>query len=394
MTRIWWATLALAACGWGAGSPDQPEQHDHVDVERDGAHGDEVVVLSPEAVAAARITVVEATEGTLEGQLSLPARIALDPRREALVSAWIDGQVETISVRTGDSVRRGQKLAWVQSPEIGLGVAAFRAASARHDAANARLERLQRLEADGVSSRAQVLDAEATHAEADAALEAAEERLRILGVPMAVGSPHDGEHFPSRVPVTTPIAGTVLEADASAGQRVVPGQSLFRVGDLDEVWLLLDVYERDLSSVRQGQSVRFDVQAWPEREFEGEVAQVGDWVDPDARTVEVRVVVENADHALKPNMFATATLSVDARSPEAGIVLPEEAVQQVEGRDSVFIEVASGRFVPRPVVVAEAASDRVRLLSGVQPSDRVVVDGAFTLKSELEKGELGEGHAH
>ena len=385
---LWILLIALLGCGSTSSEHDDHRADDHDAVEKG------VVELTPEAIASARIAITRAQEATLNEGLSLPARVALDPLKEALVSAWISGQVDTISVRPGESVKRGQRLAQVQSPELGEAVAAFRTAKARDDAADARLERLRRLEADGVSSRAQVLEAEADHAEAEGALEAAEERLRILGVPMDVGDPHAGEHFPSRVPVKSPIAGTVLEADATVGQRVEPGQALFRVGDLDEVWLMLDLYERDLATVREGQTVRFSVEAYAGLHFEGQVAQVGDWIEPDARTVEVRVVVPNAEHQLKPNMFATAELSVQRETLEHGIVLPADAVQRMDGADVVFVEQEAGRYTARPVAVAERASDRVRLSSGVSAGERVVTEGAFALKSELEKSELGEGHGH
>ncbi|MCA9492387.1 MAG: efflux RND transporter periplasmic adaptor subunit, partial [Myxococcales bacterium] len=135
------------------------------------------------------------------------------------------------------------------------------------------------------------------------------------------------------------------------------------------------------------------IEAWPDERFEGPVAQVGDWIEPDARTVEVRVVVDNPDHKLKPNMFATAELAVQ-REAERGIVLPADAIQRIDGADVVFVEREVGHFAARPVAVAERSSERVRLSSGLTPAERVVTEGAFALKSELEKGELGEGHAH
>jgi cobalt-zinc-cadmium efflux system membrane fusion protein len=382
-----WVWMGMLAC-----SLSQPVVDDHGDEHEEPAS--RTVELSPEAIAAARIVVAEAEEGSLSKGMSLPARITLDPRREAIVSAWIAGQVDTISVRAGESVKKGQRLAQVQSPDLGTAVAAFRTAQARDQAADARLERLKRLEADGVSSRAQVLEAEADHAEAEGHLEAAEERLRILGIPLSFGDPHKGEHFPSRVPVRSPIAGTVLTADASVGERVDPGQALFRVGALDEVWLLLDVYERDLAAVSKGQSVTFAVEAWPGETFAGEVAQVGDWIEPDARTVEVRVVVSNPEHKLKPNMFATAQLATDAEVRERGVVVPAAALQPLDGGEVVFVEEKAGHFEARSVTVAERTPSRVRLASGVQAGERIVLEGAFALRSELEKGELGEGHAH
>jgi cobalt-zinc-cadmium efflux system membrane fusion protein len=390
------AILTLWACSF---LPGAPEDHDHGGGDHDdhgeAGHEEEgTIELSPTAVATARIQSDVASEAALSQGLSLTARIALDPRKEAIVSTWISGQVDSIAVRPGDTVTKGQRLGQVQSPELGEATAAYRGAKARDDAADARLARLQRLEADGVTSRAQVLEAEADHAAAAGALEAAEERLLVLGIPLEFGAPHDGTHFPSRVPVRSPIAGTVLTADASVGQRVAPGETLFHVGALDEVWLLMDAFERDLAAVREGQTVTFTVEAWPDETFAGTVAQVGDWIEPTARTVEVRVVVANADHRLKPNMFARAELTVDQAEVTPGIVLPRDAVQTLGDREVVFVEQQPGRYIARTVIVADRTADRVRLASGVAPGERVVTSGAFTLKSELEKGELGHGHAH
>ena len=225
-------------------------------------------------------------------------------------------------------------------------------------------------------------------------MEAAEERLRILGVDATVGDPHAGVHYLSHVPVKSPIGGKVLSTEASVGRLVQPGDTLFHIGDLAEVWLMLDLYERDLSRVAIGQTVRFVVEAWPGAHFEGVVEQVGDWVEPDARTVEVRVVVANPDGRLKPNMFATATLVVTSPGAATGVVVPVGAVQLLEGRDVVFVREGPGVFAARAVVVSERTTDQVRIGAGISAGDAVVVEGAFALKSELEKGELGGGHAH
>lgn len=376
--------LMLLACTPTA-EPEEAGNDDHEE-------GSEVS-LTPEAVAAARLVIEPAEERRLATDLVLQGRIDLDPRKQAVISAWISGQVDVISVQSGEDVKKGQRLATVQSPELGEAIAAFRGAKALDDASDARLERLRRLETDGVAAHAQVLDAEAEHAGALGALEAAEERLRILGVDPTIGDPHAGEHFPSHVPVRSPISGKVLTADASVGARVEPGDELFRVGDLGEVWLILNVYERDLSAVTVEQTVKFSVAAWPSEAFEGRVLQVGDWVEPEARTIEVRVLVPNPDHRLKPNMFAEARLSGSA-SGDVGIVLPAQAVEDIEGKSIVFVQEQLGHFEAREVTVATRSTTHVLLSAGIEVGEPVVVDGAFALKSELAKGELGHGHAH
>ena len=386
---LWLLTL------WGCdGAHDEHDHDEHGEEDAHGDHGSGTVELSAEAIAAARIAVEPAASGALQGELTLPARITMDPLREALISAWIEGQLDAIRVRPGEDVHKGQTLATVQSPDLGVAIAAFRSASAQDAAADARLERLNRLLEAGVAAKAEVLQAEADHAEAVGALEAAEERLRIFGVDPTIGDPHAGEHYASHVPVRSPIAGTVLSSDVSVGERVEPGTTLFHIGDLDAVWLLLDVYERDLSVVRAGQAIRFTVEAWPGDIFEGVVEQVGDWLDPDTRTISVRAVVDNADHRLKPNMFAQATLTLDAADSATGVLLPADAVQRMDGGEVVFVQGDTGHFTARPVEIAARSSQGVLLSSGVEVGENVVTSGAFALKSELEKGDLGDGHAH
>ena len=168
---------------------------------------------------------------------------------------------------------------------------------------------------------------------------------------------------------------------------------MFHVGNLDEVWVLLDVFERDISRVSEGQQVRFSVDAWPGEAFAGTINWVGSVVESDSRTIEVRLVVENPDHRLKPGMFGRAELGAAATAAASTIVVPAEAVQDVEGRASVFVE-EDGAFEARPVTLGERNAVEVQVLSGVEAGEPIVVKGAFTLKSELAKAEMGEGHAH
>ncbi len=394
-TPVSFLFLLLISCSGGT-APEQHDDHDEHE-EAGEAHGDEheEVGLTEGAIAAARIEVAVAQLGTLHGQLEVPARITLDPRNEAALSAWVGGQVDSISVRSGDTVKKGQTLAMVQSPELGEAVGAYRGALARDRAADAKLDRLKQLEAQGVTSKAQVLEADAEHAEAASSLEAAEERLRILGVnPSAGGDAHSGGHYPSRVPIRSPLNGEVLRTDIAVGQRVAPGDRLFHVGAMEQVWLMLDIYERDLRHVAQGQDVGFTVETWPGETFVGTVDAVGDWIAPDTRTVEVRVIVDNPDHRLKPNMVARAVLTLAKQTEAQGVLLPADAVRELDGRTVVFVEHETGRFDPRTVVVKDRNSAEVLLESGLEPGERVVVAGAFAVQSEFQKAELGAGHAH
>ena len=373
------ASLLLLGCT--VATPDAPEAAAALDQP-------DVVTLSPAALSNASLRVEPLAPTPLAGTGVAPARVALDPRREAHVSAVTGGQLERILVRPGDAVSANQALATVLSPDLGEAIGAHLSAGARLEVATAKRDRVAQLLADGVSSKSQLADAGAEYTVAAAEHEAAEERLRVFGVEPASVTPGKGQHFSSRFSVRTPVAGTVLTIDAALGRSVEPGDALFHVGNLDEVWILADVYERDLAAVKPGSAMSFTVDAYGDEQFTGTVDQVGEWLDPDSRTAEVRIVVPNADHRLKPNMFAKARLSLADGRVADGLALPADAVQTVAGKPSAFVEVEPGKYAVRTVRVEPLADGRVQVLAGLTAGDRVVVDGAFTLKSELAKSEL------
>lgn len=372
-------------------------EHDDHDEEAVGAEAEghsESVTLSPEARAAAELVVLPAEARPWSGGFGTTARVQLDPRREARVGVSAEGQMDRIFLQPGDMVSVGTVLAEVRSPALGEAIGAYHAEKADRDVALARLDRMRELEASGTSSKAQVAEAAGQADGARSAYEAAEERLRVLGVnPGKL----DGEHFPSRFPVKSPVAGELLALDVSVGQAVSPGAQLFHVGNLDQIWVILDVFERDLSRVSTGQEVRFTVEAWPGEAFAGRIDWVGSVVEADSRTIEVRLVVDNPGHRLKPGMFGRADLGSAASAAGVDapttVVVPAGAIQDVEGRPSVFVE-EGGRFEARTVTLGERNAVDVQVLTGLTAGEPIVVKGAFTLKSELAKAELGGGHAH
>ncbi|MFZ5480815.1 MAG: efflux RND transporter periplasmic adaptor subunit [Myxococcota bacterium] len=389
--------LLLFSC---ARSPEPVDEPGHEDGEHDegeavpghgGAEGHgESVMLTPEARAAAKLSIAPAEARAWTGGFGTVARVKLDPRREARIGVSADGQVERLLLQPGDPVSVGTVIAEIRSPALGEAVGNYHTRASERKLATARLERARELAASGTTSPAQLAEAEAADTAARAAYEAAEERLRVLGVEPGK---FDGGHFPSRFPVRSPVAGELLASEVSVGQAVTPGAELFHVGNLDRVWVMLDVFERDLARVAKGQAVRFTVDAWPAEVFSGAVDWVGSVVEEGSRTVEVRVVADNPDHRLKPGMFGRADLGEQDGGGPTAIVVPAEAVQEVEGSMVVFVE-AGDAFEARPVSIGQRTASEVQILSGLTPGEPVVVGGAFTLKSELAKAELGEGHAH
>jgi len=246
-------------------------------------------------------------------------------------------------------------------------------------------QREERLEQQGISSRKELLDAAAELRRQEAALQSARERLRVLGA----GHGDGGQYA-----LTSPFAGVVVAREASLGEMASPADQIFTVANLSRLWIELDIYERDLSRVTIGQTVAVSTAAYPSRVFPGRIVYVGDVLDPQKRTVRARVEIPNDDRALKPGMFASALIQVGGTGTPV-VVVPQAAVQELEGRQVVFVPGdRPGEFAARTVEVGEQADNgRVVIIAGLEAGDSIVTSGAFALRSELAEGEIGD-HGH
>lgn len=371
---------SLAGCG---GNPPRA-----VDEENGGealAAG-EVAAVHLDSAALRMAGIVTGTVETVRSTaLPVTGTITYDQNRVSHIGPRTEGRIADLRADLGDRVARGQLLAVLESPDVGATRADLHEAEALVDIASENYERERRLEEQGISSRRELLDAEAALRQAEASLQSATERLRALGA-------GDGEG--SEFVVTAPFAGVVVEKHATRGEVVSPSDQLFTVSDLGRLWIELDIYERDLRRVATGQPVTVTTAAYPDRTFDGQIVYVGDILDPETRTVRARVEVDNPDGALKPGMFATASIRVEGSADV--LVVPRSAVQTLdEGGQVLWVPGDErGEFRARTVETgALIEGDRIEIHSGVAAGDSIVVEGAFTLKAELSRGEFG-GHDH
>lgn len=345
-------------------------------------HGAEVVVLDTTAVRLGGIR-VGAVETVTTSGLPVTGSITYDPNRVSHIGARAEGRVTAVRAELGARVSRGQVLATLESPEVGEIRVAQREALALVGIAEENFSRERRLAEQGISSRKELLLAEADLRRAEASARSAAERLRVLGAGRGSGS---------QFTVTAPFAGAVVARDASLGEMVTPADTLFTVADLSRVAIELDVFERDLARVREGQRVAVTVTAYPGRTFPGRIAYLAPVLDPERRTARARVEIPNPGGDLRPGMFARAAVQVGAEAGPRVVVVPQAAVQEVEGRRVVFVPGdRAGEFRPVAVEVGESLEgDRVAITGGLAPDARIVTAGAFALRSELAKGELAE----
>lgn len=361
------------------------EEHDEHD-EHDEHEGEENVVHLTEAAAerlGLQLGVAEA--GNLATQIEVPAEIHLNPDTVAHISPLVAGQLLRVDVTIGDVVVAGQPLAELRSVELGQARAELtRTTSMRELAAQTR-ERQRRLREEGINSDRSLLEAEIAYDQADAERDAALSRLQVFGV--------RGGSGPDMV-LESPITGVVLERHATQGENVAAGETLFVVADLSRVWLVGRAYEQQVGAIVADMDASFTLNAYPGQQWTGELTHIGSALDEATRTLTVRVDLENPDGLFRPGLYGSLRLSPADVGAES-VVIPNDALQQLNDDVVVFVPGdESGEYRAVPVRAGRSDGTRVEIVEGLSAGDSLVVGGAFVLKSEMIRGQLGHGHAH
>lgn len=393
-------TFAVALIACGRGGSEQPASSSantgHADGAAEPEHREDepsTVELSPEAMKRAGIVVEEVRQVSGEQVLLAPAELQPNADRIAKVGPRVSGRIQRVIATLGANVRAGQALATIWSPEAAEATAGLDSARAAERLARRSLERERDLFERRVAAQREVLEAEAAHAKAEAEVRAAEARLAAMGFSSRDGSKGRRDAV---VTLTSPIGGTVIDRTASVDAPVGPDSVLFTIADLNTLWLTVRVPETSAAAIRRGQSVSVNVGALPERPVQGRIDYVAPIISPDTRTVDVRVEVPNRDRELRPGMSATARFDLPDRVPSTGteqrVLVPRAAVQELNGATVVFVPGGDRQFTPRPVTIGAAYGSDVEVVSGIDPGDRIVVKGAFTLKSQAVRGAGGDHH--
>lgn len=326
----------------------------------------------------------------LGGVISATGKVEANADRIAHVSPRISGKIVAVRASLGDSVASGQAVATLDSVELGEALSRYRQSKTRLDLARSNMERIKTLVEKKIAARKDILLAETDFKTAETELYTDEERLTLYGVSR---SDLKGEG-PKRplLAVRSPIAGIITEKHAIVGELSDPSKNLYTVADLSSVWVQVDINEKDLSKVHKGQAAIVTVGAFPDLKLKGRITYIADQVNEATRTVKARIEVANPGRKLKPEMFATVELALPADTPPV-LAVPEDAVQELEGKKVLFVTENGTEFEPRKVELGRVSGGMAEVLSGLKEGERYAVRGAFLLKSEMQKGELGE-HGH
>jgi len=385
---IAFGALVLTACSHEPASVDGPGDQltsAHEEAEDEEAEGG-VISLSDIAAEAAGIKVGTAEIGRMGDRLNLPAEVRFDADRIAKISPQIGGIVRKLYATEGDTVTRGQRLALIASRELADLKSDFISAKAATDLAQTTLDREERLWADKITSEADLLAARAGVSAAKANLEAIKGKLQTLALnPAQISSENSGANYV----VTSPLAGTIVQRSVALGEAVNSNdgsaEPLFTIVDDAVVWVDIAVFKQDLSRLNEGAKVNLTSDNG-ETITQSQIAFISPMVDQSSRTATARVIVDNADGRLRPGSFIRA--KIELGEGETLVRVPINAVQTVNATPSIFIPTEDG-FVPTPVITGLEQDGFVSIRRGLQSGESYVAEGAFTLKSQIEKDSFG-----
>ena len=372
-------TPRVAGAERPAASGQEPKQAEAVEV-----------TLSPEAVERAGIKTVLVRSGAAVAAVTVPATVTSNAYRDTKVNALVGGLVRRVDVELGAAVERGQALAIVFSAELAEAQMKYLSMRAAFEADHQKLERTQKLFDLGAASRQEFEEVTALHAAHASEVAAAGQRLVLLGLlDDQVRRLEESSKVVSEVTVSAPSRGVVIVRSVNPGQVVMAGQELFVVTDLASVWVIGEVYEKDIPSLRVGAEATVSVPFGGVKPLRGRVAYVDPRVESATRTTKVRVEVPNADGRLRLGMFVS--LSFQSGAGEAMTLVPRAAVQPVGERNVVYVAAGDGepRFLEQPVKLGQAVGELVQVLEGLKPGQKVVTDGSFLLRAEASRTRTG-----
>jgi len=316
------------------------------------------------------------------GAVTVTATIKANQDRYARVAPRIEGRVVAAPAKLGDRVAQGQALATLDSVALGEAEAALREAQAAHRVAEAEYRRAQGLVAQEIIPQRDWLRARGDYEKSSSQLDAARDRLRLLGASI------DGAGGRATFQLRSPLAGTVIQKDATVGELATPAVPVFTVADLSTLWIEANLTEDLLARVRPGASAIVTVAAWPGERFAGKVTYIAGVLDKDTHAIPARIEVDNRDGRLKPEMFATALVD-SGQAGAAALSVPDGAVILLQGQPTVFV-LARGAYEPRPVEIGDKLGGRTRVTAGLKTGDQVVASGAYALKARLLKSQISE----
>jgi membrane fusion protein, heavy metal efflux system len=380
------------ACGSGTASAPAAE---HVPQ----SNKDEIV-LPPSEQSGGLIQTQVAALSQEPDILRVTGRIALADDRTWRVGVLTEGRVEIVYAGLGDYVKKGQVLARMHSHELHEARAQYetslselnrlQAAAALSQRNYDRMQTLLTLKAASIQqieqARQDLVNAQiALH---DGQIAVNRDRIHLednLGVSADLPTDSHDENA-DLIPILSPGSGYILDKKVTRGTTVQPSTDTFLIGELSQVWMLASVRQENLAGLRVGQSATVTLPGVPDEHFEGKITNLGQELDQTTRAMKVRIVLNNPKIKLKPEMLANAEIPVGKNKPT--LLVPSDAIQQIDGQDVIFVRTGADRFAIRPVRIGETSEGRIPVIEGLRIGEQIVIRGSFVLKSQLLKSSI------
>ena len=393
------SSLLVAAVGGGCGKKSVETQSNTSSTQTSAA------AAAPASTPSSAIEVEIVEPQSIAGSIAATGKILVMEDRMASIGPVHEGRIVNLYAGQGSVVKKGQKLADLESADIDQAEAdylkaladyenATRTSAAEIKFAQATYDRTKMLYEKTITAGKNLQQAEhdlevakaaaaSSIAGAKVAVSNARRHLLILGlkdstIDQLVSKPNLASSVFS---LNAPISGIVVERNATIGATVGSDANLFKIIDLSSVWIDANVFEKDLARVRRGQEVKVTVPAFPGVTFSGRVILISSVVNPDTRAVQVRTEVPNPGGSLKPDMFANVEIITDAHG--AAISIPQSALLDDGGKTVVFVATGNG-YEKRAVTAGIQSNDRVEILDGLQAGDKVVVKGNYLLLQQSQ----------
>lgn len=348
------------------------------------------ITVSPDVIQRAGIRIEQVGE-QLAGEASATAittgTVQANSYRTTPVVSLVGGIVRRVNAELGQGIVRGQTVAVVFSDELAQAQSRYLTARAdleEHHKHHARTVKLLEI---GAASREELEQATTKLRAAESELASQRQRLLLLGLSsQRINSLRSSAQVSSEVSLPAPLTGTVITRSVNPGEVIQADKEILRVADLSSVWVIGQVYEKDLGRIHVGSGATITSEAYPGRIFRGQVSYVDPTLDQATRTAQVRVELANPGRALKIGMYVNVAFAALDGAASILAEIPANAVQNINNQQVVFVATANpNEFVMRPVRLGPETNGRYSVLEGLSAGERVVTEGSFLLRAEWLK---------
>jgi membrane fusion protein, heavy metal efflux system len=369
------AVLAVATALAGCGGTEQASKMTSYSASGNPADKAELFTLTPDQMA--HVQVAQVTRAPFKRTLRLPGAVEYNSFKTTPIITQVGGPVSRILVAPGEHVTAGQPMLYVTSPDYSTLRSTYLKTREAFHLAQKQYARAQDLYAHHAIAQADVETAESAQSQAQADFEASTNAMRVVGVSdpeSIVGKPASAE-----LPLLSPLAGEVVERLCSPGQLLqAGGTQCFTLSDMSSVWILVNVYQNDLAYVHPGEEVSIENESYP-GVVRGKIEYLAPALDPATRTLQARIEASNPGERLKKEMYVIALVNAGVISNALSV--PDAAVlRDAQNMPYVYVQTGDNQFARRDVTVGESQGGKTMIASGLQPSDRVVGDGALFLQ--------------